>query len=611
MISADEVKRRREKHFVFTKVFLKVTFDNLSNVKETVASATKSGGSESSLIDAYERLSSVCDMVEEFEKNLDANLSLTFSLSEAKKAEIEKKAEDQYLECFCDEEDRRQESVPFHNGKAEETRPADINESFVLSDQESLPDNVSAGSSDNYDQDFSPYTPISCDYAGNAADDSGEDSKEEVLVSSLATKLYSSDDSSDREYEDESDSTSTSQAEEVGSVEPDQLSTSQPNDAVVRFEDELTELEAEINAHADKFATYNIDPSDPVKPIAIVVNLVRICQVRLAHAVSSEKFDSGNLHSIEDNLLRVLKSVDMCRQQLLVVKGKEVNLLKSIPSYSDLSRGDLLTSLSKTSGVNFSEVLSKLGFPTSALGQAIEDISGGASTMEILKEVSICPMPVKHLLNMLAHTSTASIVLEQFTVEELGSSLHQSHKDAARLYKQLFGRKLDRKKVTALELLEVVVYYLKKGTAEDRETARYIAISMLDQVTMNAQAREKFEAVAPGYYDVSSTKRKETLTFLITLILADEIEAKAPPGLFVEHGGFLLRVLDLSWSDAAIVCRKFATNKFFTSPNPEATFTAAFKAVAKKKKRTALKSKLVIFNKEQMGSFQALTRLDG
>lgn len=70
---------------------------------------------------------------------------------------------------------------------------------------------------------------------------------------------------------------------------------------------------------------------------------------------------SDIVHDISDNFRCVVKGIDMFREELISIEEKTIAILRSVPKYSDphVSRGDFLSSLSRTAKIDFSFAISK------------------------------------------------------------------------------------------------------------------------------------------------------------------------------------------------------------------------------------------------------------
>lgn len=162
---------------------------------------------------------------------------------------------------------------------------------------------------------------------------------------------------------------------------------------------------------------------------------------------------------------------------------------------------------------------------------------------------------------------------------------------------------------------KVVVPCLKTGGDNDNKLeAIKLALLIKVQVTSRGDlAYQKFTAVASAGSTSSSEyffcrhRRNEATIAFFSPLLATEIEARAPLGYFSKCGGFTRYVLSLSMRKMADICKHFLDYRgFFESPCPE----SLFKRLVTVDKVKESKTKLVIFNKSQIDSLQALSRFN-
>jgi hypothetical protein len=117
------------------------------------------------------------------------------------------------------------------------------------------------------------------------------------------------------------------------------------------------------------------------------------------------------------------------------------------------------------------------------------------------------------------------------------------------------------------------------------------------------------------YFD-DRHRRSGVMHVLFCLLLAPEIEAKLPSNLCLQHGGFALRALGLSWSNLVSLSLKFGTTDFFDMSSEQSFCRVSSQAESEeyfstqnKIERTPSdehKTKVVFFNRQQVDSLQAL-----
>jgi len=240
---------------------------------------------------------------------------------------------------------------------------------------------------------------------------------------------------------------------------------------------------------------------------------------------------------------------------------------------------------------------------------------------------------VKNLLQILANISSAVDVLSNFAVEVLFSRSDEFKRLSAEMYRELFSSDLDGANFSALQLIiEVVVPFLKKNAPADRIRAVKLALAICEQSLNTNDGRinlilQKFRAAASqsmesggGGGTVQSTtdyfscpkRRREAMIVFHGLILSVVIDVKTPDSI-LEHGGFAVRALGLSWSNLAACCRRIVNADFFGTSSeasfrrlfPEADLEQLPKNIAKE-----TKLKVVIYNRKQMDSLQALASFE-
>lgn len=367
----------------------------------------------------------------------------------------------------------------------------------------------------------------------------------------------------------------------------------------------------EIDSLAAQFDTLNSGQSDTYTPIALEASIVDICQAQVTNTFLSGELGNGIIDRMLDDYLQLMGCKDMCRKEFILTEKKKVKTLESVPSVSESrTRGELLTSLSRKGGVDYNNVLQEAQ-RASASARAIESFHGKL-TQTLLTANALLNQSDKNMLNILGNLSVGLEVLELFKVDEVFSP-HDNHRS---LIAELTGN--NTSSVTALQLLELACLKLKEDEYESRgDKIRGLVLPTKEQVLRSDQAKEKFNAVASeGIVGVASTyfstspERRNALDLAITLLLADDIEARGPPGLFDEYGGFMLFVLDLSWRDITKFCRHFVDADFFAPHTPKAkSGRKMLESLAEKKKKKREKTKLIIYSKQQMNSLQALCSL--
>ena len=238
---------------------------------------------------------------------------------------------------------------------------------------------------------------------------------------------------------------------------------------------------------------------------------------------------------------------------------------------------------------------------------------------------------MKNLLQILANISSAVDVLSNFAVEVLFSRSDEFKRLSAEMYRELFSSDLDGANFSALQLIiEVVVPSLNKKGPADRIRAVKLALAICEQSLNTNDGRmnlilQKFRAAASqsmesGGGTVQSTtdyfscpkRRREAMIVFHGLILSVVIDVKTPDSI-LEHGGFAVRALGLSWSNLAACCRRIVNADFFGTSSeasflrlfPEADLEQLPKNIAKE-----TKLKVVIYNRKQMDSLQALASFE-
>eukprot|EP00984_Skeletonema_dohrnii_P031803 scaffold24800_cov77-Skeletonema_dohrnii-CCMP3373.AAC.3 len=393
---------------------------------------------------------------------------------------------------------------------------------------------------------------------------------------------------------------------------------------------------AETQALAGKFDTVNFG-QDEAQPLAMETSIVTICRLKLAEVISRGQLSV--VRSILDQFCCSMKGTDMCREELIGIEEKTIAILQRVPNYSDAiqSRGDFLSSLSRTAKVDFSFAISeahnRLASVRAIKAALGKDKRGNERTLNasVLREYSVASNAVKNLLQILANISSAVDVLSEFTVEEIFSRSDEFKRLSAELYRELFSSDLDGANFSALQLIiEVVVPFLKKNAPADRIRAVKLALAICEQSLNTNDGRinlilRKFRAAASQSmesgggivqsttdYFSCSNRRREAMICFHGLIMADVIDAKTPDSI-LEHGGFALRALGLSWSDLTRCCRRVVNADFFGTSSEDSFRTLCSEEDSKRLPKNAakeIKTKVVIYNRKQMDSLQALARFE-
>ncbi len=446
--------------------------------------------------------------------------------------------------------------------------------------------------------------------ASNASSDSNDDA--------TASKSYSSSDATtshaNNDWESECEST------QKRGKKRKRVPTSSSTAAVVLFDVESFKqtAAAEVETLAGQFDTINFGKSDTdtsTAPIAIVVDLVRMCQVQLVQEFNREELDLANIDHICNNFRSAIEGVDIFREELVCSEKEKLAVMESVPSYSRFTLDKLLSSLSRTEKVDFSGAIDK-AFITSAT-RSIEALLGKKLTPKALEKFAVHQQSVKSTLNIVGHISVIIRVLAKFTVDEVFSCHDNRMSLIAELHLDRYGNEIDTTEFTALQLHELAMYYLKKDEYKSkRDKIRGLVLATKEGVLRSDQAEDKFNAVASegsvGVFFSDSTSRRNAMIIFVALSLADDIEAMAASGSFDEYGGFNLRLLDLSWRDITTSCRNFIDIDFFAPHTPKAkSGRKMLESLAnKKKKKQEQKTSLIIYSKQQMDSLQALCQFD-
>jgi hypothetical protein len=435
------------------------------------------------------------------------------------------------------------------------------------------------------------------------------------------------DNSSDQESNEEgSYATSTSEADEVASESeqlPSQLERSEQvlshsNNAVFPFDGASRKLleafDAQVESIAKQFNTHtNCEQLEPSKPVAINASLVTMCQSKVA----AEFVYGGQLlatNQILEDFRRALEGIHLFRNEYIAVMERQVDVLKSVPSFlssQGQSLGEFLSYLSRSEKIDDGLAFDELENECASF-RAINAFEGKLSRTK-LKEYLIVSQVVRNLLSLLANISVTAGVLAEIIMGEICTLSDELGELAARLYKEIYEDNREfHLNLTALELIqEVVVPCLKTG-GDNKLEAIKLALLIKNEVTRRGDlAYQKFAAVASAgstsssdYFSCRNRRNEATIAFF-SLLLALEIEARAPLGYFSKCGGFTRYALGLSMRGMSDVCRHFLDYRgFFESPCPETLFERLVTVSTPKESKT----KLVIFNKEQIDSLQALSR---
>ena len=440
------------------------------------------------------------------------------------------------------------------------------------------------------------------------------------------------DNSSDWEFNEEgSDATSTSEADEVASESeqlPSQLERSEqvlshPNNAVFPFDGAsrklMETLNAQMNSMAKQFNTYSkYAQLGKHPPVAINASLVTMCQSKVA----AEFVYRGQLltiHQILEDFRRVLEGIHIFRVEYTALMKKQVEVINSVPSCvssQSQSLGELLTSLSRLESTDTSLLFDELENECASL-RAIKALVGKKLSRSTVKEFLIFSQVVRNLLGLLANISVTAGVLAEITMGEICTLSDELGKLTACLYTEIYedNREFHLGVSTSEVIQEVIVPCLKKR-GDNKLKAIKLALVIKNEVTKRGDlAYQKFTAVASAgstspapsdYFSCRHRRNAATIAFF-TLLLALEIEARAPLGYFSKCGGFTRYALGLSMRKMIDVCRHFLDYRgFFESPCPETLFERLVTVDTAKESKT----KLVIFNKEQIDSLQALGRFN-
>ncbi len=418
-------------------------------------------------------------------------------------------------------------------------------------------------------------------------------------------------------------------------------SSSVPSDTSLPFDEaKLKEAAAaEINELVGTFDSLNCDcDEDEAQPLAIETSIVTVCRLKLHEEFSSRQLSAANVHNILECFRGVMKGADIFREELVSIEQKTIAILQSVPKCSDASqsRGDFLSSLSSAGNVDYTLAMSEAGkrIPSvlainAALGK---DKRGNDRSLNasILREYSVASNPVRNLLQILVNISSAIDVLSNFSVIEVFSRSEESKRLATELYRELFSSDLDETNFSALQLLvEVVVPILRKNVTKDNIRALKLAMAICEQSLNTNYGRmnlvyRKFRDAASKSMESSGeivqsttdyfscpTRRKDAMIAFHGLVLADAIDAKTPDHIIQKHGGFAIRALGLSWKNLIAYCRRIVSPNFFGT-NSETSFNSSCTEddleLLKKSVTWEKKTKVVIYNHEQMKSLKALAQ---
>lgn len=280
--------------------------------------------------------------------------------------------------------------------------------------------------------------------------------------------FHSPSDSLDPEFKKGSDATSTSEVDEVASeseklpsrLERSEQVPSHPNNAVFPFDGASRKLmetvNAQMNSMAKQFNTYsNYAQLGKHPPIPINASLVTICQSKVA----AEFVYGGQLlatNQILEDFRRALEGIHIFRNEYIAVMEKQVDVLKSVPSFlssQSQSLGELLSYLSRSEKIDDSLAFNELENECASF-RAIKAFEGKLSRTK-LKEYLIVSQVVRNLLSLLANISVTAGVLAEIIMGEICTLSDELGELAARLYKEIYEEK--RKfhlNLTALELIQ-------------------------------------------------------------------------------------------------------------------------------------------------------------
>ena len=394
---------------------------------------------------------------------------------------------------------------------------------------------------------------------------------------------------------------------------------------------------SETDLLVESFETLNCG-QDEEQPLAIETSVVTACKLKLVGEFSSGQLDVANVNSILEHVRCLSEGIAMFRAEQIGGEQKATAILQSIPDYSESqSRGDFLSSLSKSAKVDFSSAISEAENGRASVRAILKalgkDKRGNDRTLTatVLREYAVPSNAVKNILQILGHISSAIDVYSDFSVDELFSRSNESKRLAAELYRERFESDLDGTSCSALELIvDVVVPFLRKDACVDKLRAVKLDLAICEQSLNTNEGRmnliyRKFKASASKSMEssggtVQSTtdyfgcpdRRREATVALHGLILADTIDAKTPVSILEKYGGFARRAVGLSWKDLTRSCRRIVRPDFFGTDS-EASFSrlcaeADFPLPEKAAKE--VKTKVVIYNRKQMESLQALARFE-
>eukprot|EP00984_Skeletonema_dohrnii_P007389 scaffold2678_cov123-Skeletonema_dohrnii-CCMP3373.AAC.6 len=396
------------------------------------------------------------------------------------------------------------------------------------------------------------------------------------------------------------------------------------------------DINAEIDVVLKQFNAVNWGQCVSI-PIATEIRLLELCKMRLADELTRGELRSCSIHQLLEMYRNVIGGTDECRKEFATIERKKLGILESMPQFSgSQSRGELLTSLARTTRVDYKFILSNVE-ESSVLCKAMHQFLGNDArgnerklTATALKEFSIHSQAVKNCLAILTNLSTAIDVLEDFLVKELGLD-DEFITLASNLYRAMKGAELNDAALSTLELIETIILpHLKNGTCAEKMVAVKLLLEIKERVlyVRGASRRDmvvgKFRAAASksvsvgeaslrtatDYFD-NRNRRSGVIHVLFCLLLTPEIEAKLPTHFCDEHGGLALRVLGLSWTNLTALCLKFGNTSFFDVSSEQSFRRVSTEADANEyfsalQKTDEHKTKVVFFNRRQVDSLQAL-----
>ena len=415
------------------------------------------------------------------------------------------------------------------------------------------------------------------------------------------------------------------------------IETALPFD-VARFKQAVT---SETDLSVANFDTLNCGrgEEDEEQPLAITTSVVTACQLKLEAEFSSGLRNASKIRSILGHFCCVVGGLSTFRAELVGIQHQTNRTLQSIPNLSGTqSLTDLLTSLSNTAMIDFSSATSEAENERASV-RAIKKALGKGKrgndrtlSASVLREYAIPSNAVRNMLQIVCNISAGLYFNDGFPAVELFSCSPESKRLADELCGELYGRDLDWANVSALDLIvHIVVPFLWRDACADKLRAVKLGLAIFEQSLNTNDGRinmveRKFRAAgmkstkssgatvqSTTDYFSSSTRRRETLLACWGLILAGPIDKKTPASFLEEHGGFARRALGMSWKNLIQCCRRVVSADFFGTDS-EASFQSlcneADLGPLPKKAAKEVETKVVIYNRQQMDSLQALARFE-